>query len=65
MAIFERIIYVYNDKGSKQAVKDVQKLERNFKDAGKKIAKAFGSKSKPLPKARRAGSCWRGSCLIG
>jgi hypothetical protein len=42
VAIFERIISVYNDKGSKQAVKDVQKLERNFKDAGKKIAKAFG-----------------------
>jgi hypothetical protein len=33
---------VYNDKGSKQAVKDLKKLERNFKAAGKKIAKAFG-----------------------
>jgi hypothetical protein len=42
VSIFERIISVYNDKGSKQAVKDVQKLERNFKAAGKKIAKAFG-----------------------
>jgi hypothetical protein len=42
MSIFERIVMVYNDKGSKQAVKDLKKLERNFKDAGKKIAKAFG-----------------------
>ena len=42
MAILERIITVYNDKGSKQAVKDLNKLEKNFKDAGKKIAKAFG-----------------------
>lgn len=42
MAIIERIVTVYNDKGSKQAVKDLNKLEQNFKDAGKKIAKAFG-----------------------
>lgn len=42
MAIFERIITVYNDKGSKQALKDLNKLEENFKDAGVKIAKAFG-----------------------
>jgi hypothetical protein len=42
VAIFERIISVYNDKGSKQAVKDLNKLEKNFKAAGKKIAKAFG-----------------------
>jgi len=42
MAIFERIVTVYNDKGSKQAVKDLNKLEKQFKDAGKKIAKAFG-----------------------
>jgi hypothetical protein len=41
MAIFERIITVYNDKGSKQAVKDLNKLEKNFSDASKKIAKAF------------------------
>jgi hypothetical protein len=41
MAIIERIVTVYNDKGSKQAVKDLNKLEQNFKDAGKKIAKAF------------------------
>jgi hypothetical protein len=42
MAIFERIVTVYNDKGSKQALKDLNKLEENFKNAGKKIAKAFG-----------------------
>ena len=41
MAIIERIVTVYNDKGSKQAVKDLDKLEKNFADAGKKIAKAF------------------------
>ena len=41
MAIIERIVTVYNDKGSKQAVKDLNKLEKNFADAGKKIAKAF------------------------
>ena len=41
MAIIERIVTVYNDKGSKQALKDLTKLEQNFKDAGKKIAKAF------------------------
>lgn len=41
MALIERIITVYNDKGSKQAVKDVNKLEKSFKEAGKKIAKAF------------------------
>jgi hypothetical protein len=42
MAIFERIVTVYNDKGSKAALKDLNTLERNFKEAGKKIAKAFG-----------------------
>ena len=42
MAIFERIVTVYNDKGSKQAVKDLNKLEKQFQNAGKKIAKAFG-----------------------
>jgi hypothetical protein len=42
MAILERIVTVYNDKGSKQAVKDLNKLEKNFANAGKKIAKAFG-----------------------
>lgn len=41
MALIERIITVYNDKGSKQAVKDVNKLEKSFAEAGKKIAKAF------------------------
>jgi hypothetical protein len=42
MAIFERIVTVYNDKGSKQALKDLNKLEKNFADAGKKIAKSIG-----------------------
>lgn len=42
MSIVERIVTVYNDKGSKQAVKDLKKLEKNFIDAGKKIGKAFG-----------------------
>ena len=41
MSIVERIITVYNDKGSKQAVKDLKKLEAKFVDAGKKIGKAF------------------------
>ena len=41
MAIVERIITVYNDKGSKQAVKDLTGLEKKFANAGKKIAKAF------------------------
>ena len=41
MAIVERIITVYNDKGSKQAVKDLSGLEKKFTNAGKKIAKAF------------------------
>lgn len=41
MSIVERIVTVYNDKGSKQAVKDLKKLEKNFIDAGKKIGKAF------------------------
>ena len=41
MALIERIITVYNDKGSKQAVKDVNKLEKSFAEAGKKIAKSF------------------------
>ena len=41
MALIERIITVYNDKGSKQAIKDVNKLEKTFAEAGKKIAKAF------------------------
>ena len=41
MAIVERIITVYNDKGSKQAVKDLKSLEKNFINAGKKIGKAF------------------------
>lgn len=42
MAIVERIFTVYNDKGSKQAVKDLAKLEKQFAEAGKKMAKAFG-----------------------
>lgn len=42
MSIVERIVTVYNDKGSKQAVKDLKKLEKDFANAGKKIAKAFG-----------------------
>jgi hypothetical protein len=41
MALIERIITVYNDKGSKQAIKDVNKLEKSFAEAGKKIGKAF------------------------
>jgi trimeric autotransporter adhesin len=42
VSIVERIVTVYNDKGSKQAVKDLKSLEKNFIDSGKKIAKAFG-----------------------
>jgi hypothetical protein len=42
VSIVERIITVYNDKGSKQAVKDLKKLEKDFVNAGKKIGKAFG-----------------------
>ena len=42
MAIVERIITTYNDKGSKQAVKDLAGLEKKFANAGKKIAKAMG-----------------------
>ncbi len=42
MSIVERIITVYNDKGSKQAVKDLKNLEAKFIDSGKKIGKAFG-----------------------
>jgi hypothetical protein len=42
MALIERIITVYNDKGSKQAIKDVNKLEKTFTEAGKKIATGFG-----------------------
>jgi hypothetical protein len=42
VSIVERIVTVYNDKGSKQAVKDLKKLEKNFIDAGKRIGKAFG-----------------------
>jgi len=41
VAIVERIITVYNDKGSKQAVKDLKNLEAKFIDSGKKIGKAF------------------------
>lgn len=41
MSIVERIVTVYNDKGSKQAVKDLKTLEKNFANAGKKIGKAF------------------------
>jgi len=41
MALTERILTVYNDKGSKQAVKDLKSLEKKFGEAGKKIAKAF------------------------
>ena len=42
MAILERIVTVYNDKGSKEALKDLRKLEESFANAGKTIAKAFG-----------------------
>jgi hypothetical protein len=41
VSIVERIVTVYNDKGSKQAVKDLKKLEKDFLNAGKKIGKAF------------------------
>lgn len=43
MAIVERIITTYNDKGSKKAVKDLAGLEKKFANAGKKIAKAMGA----------------------
>lgn len=43
MAIIERIVTVYNDKGSKKALNDLKKLESTFIDASKKIAKAFGA----------------------
>ena len=43
MAIIERIVTVYNDKGSKEALKDLNKLEESFLNAGKNIAKAFGA----------------------
>lgn len=43
MAIIERIVTVYNDKGSKKALKDLKNLEDNFVNASKKIAKAFGA----------------------
>lgn len=42
MAIYERIVLTYNDKGSKQALKDLKRLEDNFKDFGKKVTIAFG-----------------------
>jgi hypothetical protein len=42
VAIVERIITTYNDKGSKKAVKDLASLEKKFANAGKKIAKAMG-----------------------
>jgi len=38
MAIIERIVTVYNDKGSKQALKDLNKLEDSFINAVKKMA---------------------------
>ena len=42
MTLIERIVTVYNDKGSKKALKDLAKLETSFVNAGKKMAKAFG-----------------------
>jgi hypothetical protein len=42
MTLIERIVTVYNDKGSKQAVKDLAKLETTFVNAAKKIGKAVG-----------------------
>jgi hypothetical protein len=41
VSIVERIVTVYNDKGSKQAVKDLKSLEKKFVDSGKKIGQAF------------------------
>jgi hypothetical protein len=43
MAIIERIVTVYNDKGSKQALKDLNRLEESFINASKNIGKAFGA----------------------
>jgi len=42
MTLIERIVTVYNDKGSKKALKDLAKLETTFVNASKKIAIAFG-----------------------
>jgi hypothetical protein len=42
MTLIERIVTVYNDKGSKKALKDLAKLETTFVNAGKKMAQAFG-----------------------
>jgi len=42
MTLIERIVTVYNDKGSKKALKDLVKLETSFVNAGKKIAKSIG-----------------------
>lgn len=41
-AIIARILTQYSDKGTKAAVKDVQKMEKRFGDFSKKALKAFG-----------------------
>jgi hypothetical protein len=41
-AIVARILTQYSDKGTKAAVKDINKMEKQFKDFANKSAKAFG-----------------------
>jgi hypothetical protein len=41
-AIIARILTQYSDKGTKAAIKDVQKMEKRFGDFSKKALKAFG-----------------------
>lgn len=41
-SIVARILTEYSDKGTKQAVKDISKMEKKFGDFANKAAKAFG-----------------------
>jgi hypothetical protein len=41
-SIVARILTEYSDKGTKQAVKDISKMEKKFGDFSNKAAKAFG-----------------------
>jgi predicted ArsR family transcriptional regulator len=41
-AIVARILTQYSDKGTKSAIKDINKMDKKFKDFANKSAKVFG-----------------------
>ena len=56
-SIVARILTQYSDKGTKQATKDIAKMEKKFGDFANKAAKSFGiAEQQQEPLQSRLGS---------